>query len=183
MRKIVEKNTQDVSSLVTNTVSNTKTGEIENKIPAVSYLVKKMNCNTKISGTEAKNFNTSGYNKFRSKILKIKIKEKGLVDKSNVCNLTKNSDLNTKLAALAKRAELKEDQDKVLKLQAFDSSYFHGKSHFEGNGMQNNLVPQPVHKYFKKLIIAIIFHHENQKDCLIKVLNLLLHLITVSLQH
>ena len=33
------------------------------------------------------------------------------------------------MAKLATKAELKEEQDKIIKLQAFDSSYFCGKSH------------------------------------------------------
>ena len=33
----------------------------------------------------------------------------------------------------------------------------------------------------KKLVIAIMFQHGNQKDCLIKVLNLLLYLIIAFL--
>ena len=41
--------------------------------------------------------------------------------------------------------------DKIVKLQAFDSRYFCGKSHFEDNGTQNYLVFQPVYKYFKKI--------------------------------
>ena len=40
---------------------------------------------------------------------------------------------------------------KNKKIQAFDSSYFHGKSHFEGDGTQTYLVFQPVHKCFKRL--------------------------------
>ena len=50
--------------------------------------------------------------------------EKGLVDKSNISDLVKNSDLNTKLVTLATKAELKTKQEKILKLQAFDSSCF-----------------------------------------------------------
>ena len=38
---------------------------------------------------------------------------------------------------------------KNKKLQAFDSSYFHGKSHFEGDGTQTYLVFQPVHSVLK----------------------------------
>ena len=39
--------------------------------------------------------------------------------------------MNKKVAALATKAELKAEQDEILKLQAFDSSYFRGKNHFE----------------------------------------------------
>ena len=31
----------------------------------------------------------------------------------------------------------------------FDLGYFHGKNHFEDGRMQNYLIFQPVHKYFK----------------------------------
>ena len=37
----------------------------------------------------------------------------------------------------------------MKKLKAFDSSYFHGKSNFEDDGMQNWLVFQPMQRYFK----------------------------------
>ena len=45
-------------------------------------------------------------------MLDTKIKEKGLVDKSDNFNLVKNSDLNPKLAALAAKTESKAEQDK-----------------------------------------------------------------------
>ena len=38
---------------------------------------------------------------------------------------------------------------KTEKLQTFDSSYFTGKSNFEGYGLQDYLIFQPVFKYFK----------------------------------
>ena len=45
-------------------------------------------------------------------------------------NLVKSFDLNTKLSSLVTKLELKAVQDKIVKLQAFDSKYFRGKSHF-----------------------------------------------------
>ena len=56
-----------------------------------------------------------------------------------------------KVATLATKAELKIEQDGVTKLQAFDSSYFHGKSHFKYDGTQNYLVFQPMYRYFIKI--------------------------------
>ena len=53
-----------------------------------------------------------------------KIKEKGLVDKSDNSNLVESSNLNTKIATLATKVELTTEQDKIAKFQAFDSSYF-----------------------------------------------------------
>ena len=38
--------------------------------------------------------------------------------------ITKYFDLNTKLAALAIKVELKAEQNKIVKLEAFDSTFF-----------------------------------------------------------
>ena len=74
-----------------------------------------------------KYFTTSDYNNFTSGIFDAMIKQKEFVNKSNISNLVKDCDLNTKLATLATGAELKAEQDKILKLQMHDLSYFHGK--------------------------------------------------------
>ena len=60
----------------------------------------------------------------------------------NIYNLIKNFDFSTKLETLATKAELKAKQDTIVKLQVFDSSYFHGKSHYKDGGMQNYLLFQ-----------------------------------------
>ena len=39
----------------------------------------------------------------------------------------------------------------MKKLQTFDSIYFRGKSHFEEDGTQNDLVFQPMCRYFKRV--------------------------------
>ena len=62
------------------------------------------------------------------------ITSKSLVDKSAISEFINNSDLDRKLATLATKPELKDEQDKIIKFQAFDSSYFRGKSHFEEDG-------------------------------------------------
>ena len=103
----------DTSGVVTTTVFNTKIGEVENKIPHASSLVKKIDYNTKISDIEAKYFTTSDYNKFAKEILHAKIKGKEVVDKSDIFYVVKSSDLNTKLAILVVKAELKAEQDKM----------------------------------------------------------------------
>ena len=69
--------------------------------------------------------------------------------KTNISNLVKNSNLNTKLATLATKAELKADEDEIVKFQGFDLIYFRCKVHFENDGAQKNLVFQPAYKYFK----------------------------------
>ena len=54
-----------------------------------------------------------------------------LVSKTNISNLVKISDLNTKFTTLGTNLESKTEQEKV---EAFDSSYFHGKSFLGDDG-------------------------------------------------
>ena len=49
------------------------------------------------------------------------------------------------------KTEVKAEQDKTVKLQAFDSTYFRGKSHFEDDETQNYLMFQPICGYFRKI--------------------------------
>ena len=124
---------------------------VENKIPNVSNQVKKANYDTKISDIEHKYTNAADYNRFTKDIVTERIKEKGLVDKSAISGFINNTDLNQKVVTLATKAELKAEKNKIIKLEAFDSSYLCGKSHFEDGGAENYLVFQPVYKYFKKI--------------------------------
>ena len=80
------------------------------------------------------------------------IKSKNLVDKSAISGFINNADLHNKVATLAPKSELKAKQDKIAKLQTFDSSYFQCKSHFAADGAQNYLIFQPMYRYFKKII-------------------------------
>ena len=73
-------------------------------------------------------------------ILNTNIKEKELVNKSDISGFIDNSNLDKKIAALTRKAELKAEKDKIVELQAFDSSYFRYKSHFEDDGTENYLV-------------------------------------------
>ena len=58
-------------------------------------------------------------------------------------------------------------KNELSKLKTFDSDYFIGKSHFEEDGTQNYLVFQPM---------SIYFNRGNLKDCLMKILTLLLQI-------
>ena len=69
-----------------------------------------------------------------SETLDTKIKKNGLVNKSNISSLSKNSDLNITLEKLAAKAELKAEKDKILKLQTHYSSYFFRKHFFDDDG-------------------------------------------------
>ena len=61
---------------MTTSILNSKIAKVEDKISDVSGLINKSTCNAKISDTEAKYFTTSAFNKFASKILETKVKEK-----------------------------------------------------------------------------------------------------------
>ena len=135
----VVNNIPDVIGLVTTAVFNTKIKEVENKILIVSGLVKKTDYNARISDIKKKLFNTFDYNKFPSETLDVKVKEKELVDKSIFFNLVKNL-INTKLKTLAIKAE----QDKIVKMQTHDLSYFLGKYFFGNYGFQNMFIYQPT---------------------------------------
>ena len=68
---------------------------------------------------------------------------------SNISNLVKKSDYNTKITSI---------ESNVNKLQAYDLSYFRGKQYFdEGDGKQNYLVLLPMRKYFKlNTVVGVI---------------------------
>ena len=58
--------------------------------------------------------------------------------------------MHNKFAAIAAKAELKVELDKLVKLQEFYWSYCRGKSGFEDAGIQKSLVFRPLIRYFKK---------------------------------
>ena len=73
-------------------------------------------------------------------------------------NLVTKTDFNNKLSSLnsilnkiivSNRTKHLVVENELKKLKTFDSSYFHGKSHFEEDGTQNHLVFQPMRRYFK----------------------------------
>ena len=113
----------DTSGLVTTTVLNTKIGEVENKIPVVRGLVKKTDYDAKIKDIKKKCFTIFDHKKFTIETLDAKIKQKELVNKSEISSLIENSYLNTEFATLSTKVELKGDEDKIMKVkvQEFDS--------------------------------------------------------------
>ena len=83
-------------------------------------------------------------------MLDVNIKEKKLVIESSLNEKIKTLATKEEMKTLATIAELKVEKDKTVKLQAFDSSYFRGKSHFEDGGAQYYFVFQPIFRYCKK---------------------------------
>ena len=80
-----------------------------------------------------------------------RLKQANLASKNDIDGFVKNTDFDEKIKKLATKAELKVEQDKTVKLQTFDSSYFRGKSHLEDHGTRNYLVFQPIYRCFKKI--------------------------------
>ena len=91
---------------------NTKISKVEDKISNVSGLVKKTDYDTKITDSEGKYFTTSDYKRFTSDILNAKIKQKELVNKSDISNLAKNFEPEI----LTTKAELKREKNKIMRL-------------------------------------------------------------------
>ena len=96
----VENKTPDTSGLATTAVLNKKFSEAENKISDFSKLVKKLDYNAKVTDIETNYFTNYDCNKFMNDILNVKKKQKEIFSKSNISNLVKNSELNTKLVTL-----------------------------------------------------------------------------------
>ena len=155
----IEGKTPDVSNLVTKTSLTT----VENKIPDVTNLATK----TALTAIENKIPDAS---KFAVKI--------ALTNISNavpdISTLIKKSDYDTKIAEIENKyvsntgfdsklaqtnvitkrnfdAKIIEIENNIKTLQTFGSSYFRGKSHFEKDDMQNDLIFQPLYWYFKMI--------------------------------
>ena len=101
---MIMKKISDVSGLVTSTGIDTKIEEVDTKMKLISKLLE----------IKGKYFSISDYNKFLSDIIRV-IRQNEIVKKADISNLVK--DLNTKLAVLATKAELKAEKEKIVKLK------------------------------------------------------------------
>ena len=125
--------------------------------------------------TMINNIFTSEFNKLAVDIFNARIAQANLITKT---------DFDAKLLGLNRKiTKNKTDhllvQDELNKLKSFDSSYFIDKNYFENDGTQNYLVFQPIDNYLNlsclNLILTMVFFQNgNLKDCLIKLLNLLI---------
>ena len=131
-------------------------------MPNVSNLFKKTDYDAKMSDFESKCFTTADYNKFKNQKLDLKRKQIELADQSVIADLVKTAELyKKKLTTLTTKAELKAEQYKIVKCFIY---FF-----------------RQCTKILNRLVILIIFQHRKLKDCLMKLLRLLLHLIIVLL--
>ena len=129
----LENNIPDVSNLATKSALFA----VENKIPSVSSLVKKTDYDTKISELEKKltdhnhdkYITTPEFNTLAADVFNARLAQANLITKTDFD--AKLSSLNRKITSNKSKHLLVENEFK--KLKTFDSSYFIGKSHFEGN--------------------------------------------------
>ena len=163
----LENKIADASGLVKKTYYNTKTNETEGKIPNVNNLVTKTTLNTvenkipdiinlvkKIdydynkfdNRNHDKYIDTSEFNKWAADVFNARIAQASLVTKRDLD--TKLSNLNRKITS--NKTDNLLVQNEWNKLKTFDWSYFIGKNYFEEDDTQNYLVFQPISRYFKK---------------------------------
>ena len=146
----LENKIPDISNLATKTALTA----IENKIPSFSNLVKKTDYN-KVTDVENKinNHNkdkyvhTSEFNKLPADVFNARLAQANLVTKTDFN--AKLSNVNRKITQNKSKHLLAEN--KLNKLETFDSGYLIGKSHFGEDDTQNYLVFQPMHRYFKMI--------------------------------
>ena len=171
----LENKIPNIGNLATKTALTT----VENKIPSVSNLVKKTDYNTKVTEIEKKITDHKHDKYITTNIFNARIAQ---------ANLTTKTDFDAKLSSLNRKITQNKSkhllvENELNQLKTFDSSYFTGKSHFDGDGAQNYLVFQPMRKYFTLITNTDYVSLWNLKDYLMKVLNHLQHLIIVLHQH
>ena len=141
-----EKKISDVSNLATKIAFAT----VENKIPDVSSRVKKTGNNAKVIEIENKltdhnhykYITTSEFNTLAKDVFNARLAQDNLITKTDF--YAKLSRINREItASKTKNSLIKSELNKLI---TFDSSYFINKSHFERDGTQNYLVPQPLKK-------------------------------------
>ena len=117
-RKKMEMSTKKapgITGLATTAIFNTKFSGIENKIIDVSIVNQSKNQIMTLKYNKLKeNLINADYNKFTSETLDAKIRK--VVDEYDISGLVNNTDLNTTFSTLATKAELKAEQNQIVKL-------------------------------------------------------------------
>ena len=119
---------------------------VENKIPSIIGLVKKTDCNTKITNIE-NILNNHNHNKYVATSEFITLAATFFNARLAQANLITKTDFDAKLSSLNRN--ITANKTKHF-LNDNDLSYYRGKQYFgEGSGKQNYLVFLPMGKYFK----------------------------------
>ena len=90
--------------IITGLVTTASLAAVEKKIQNVSDLVKKTKYDAKVSEIYIKYFNRSDYDNFTTDILNTKIKQKELVDESDISRFKYKFDLEKKIRTLGAKA-------------------------------------------------------------------------------
>ena len=123
---------------------------IENKVPTVSSLVKKINYDKKISELgknltdhdHDKYITTPEVNTLATSVFDAKLAKGNLIEKTSFD--AKLSSLNREITSIKSKHLLVENE--LKKLKAFDLDYVLGKITFGEDGTQNYLVFQPMYR-------------------------------------
>ena len=131
---------------ITNLATNTALTDVQNKISNHNnYII------------------TPEFNKLTTENFTTRIKLANLAIKGDIADFVKKTDFDDKLKNLNKKVtsnksqhllvenEFKKLQDKIEKLQTFDSSLFIGQSYFFNDGAQLYLIFQPLYYTLKRL--------------------------------
>ena len=110
-----------------------------------------------LSDIDAKCFTSSDYDKFTKEILKTKKNNDNRKELSDKSNLIIIYWFKPKICIISDKKKSQAEQDKIFKLQAFNSSYFCAQSHFEDDSTQSYKGFEAFHRYFQRLLIAIVF--------------------------
>ena len=114
---------------ITNLATTAALTTVENKIPNVSDIVRRGDYDAEIKDIKNKCFTTSDYNKFTNNILDEKITRKKFVNES-VLNEKKKKKREEIKKKMATEADLKAEQDKIVKFPTYGLSLFIGQSYF-----------------------------------------------------
>ena len=166
---------------------------VEDKITDISSLVKTTtDYNIKITETENK-LTDHDHDKYITPPEFNKVTAENFAARLKQANLVAKAYFDDKLKSINRKTSSNKTKhlvvkNKLKKLKRFDLIYFRGKSRFEEDGTQNYLVFQPMYRYNYNVIlmimlVIIIFIFGNLKDCLMKILQLLIQLILNSIQN
>ena len=72
-----------------------------------------------------------------------------MIDESDISDLVNITDWHTKLSTLARKVELKAEQDKIVRTQTHNLSFFLGYTFFGDDGFQNMFVCQPTRELIR----------------------------------
>ena len=136
---------------ITNLTTTPAFTAVENKIPNVNDLVKKADYDAEIKDIKDKYLSTFDYNKFTNKLFDEKITANKLDNESGLNEKIKILATKKEIEKLAIKAELKVEQDKIVKFQTYDLSHFIGQSYFVNDGAQLYLILQPLYYTLKRL--------------------------------